>query len=161
MGTKSTAKPTLIVIAWLVMLVVSDLPDILITWLGGPVPSWIFWAKAGFLAAFLVLTLLLARGVAAEPPTVEHQPGPCTVPGQPSVNGTSIMPLSKLETTAWGRLSWAVSLDAGQGAEGFGPAVPLHVPEQGSLRFNAVAGRFSRQKKAHVILNEEDVARLF
>jgi membrane protease YdiL (CAAX protease family) len=39
------------------MLVVSDLPDILITRLGGAIPSWMLWAKTGFLAAFLVLTL--------------------------------------------------------------------------------------------------------
>jgi hypothetical protein len=33
--------------------------------------------------AALVVVLLLARGAAAEPPLVEHQPSPCTVPGQP------------------------------------------------------------------------------
>ena len=47
----------MILTAWAVMLVVSDLPDILITTLGGTIPPWMLWAKAGFLAAFLVLTL--------------------------------------------------------------------------------------------------------
>ncbi len=52
-------KRTLPIVAWAAMLVVSDLPDILITWLGGTIPPWIFWAKAGFLAIFLGLTLLI------------------------------------------------------------------------------------------------------
>ncbi len=39
------------------MLAVSDLPDILVVQAGGSVPGWTFWAKAGFLALFLVLTL--------------------------------------------------------------------------------------------------------
>ena len=51
-----TAKPGLVLTAWVAMLIVSDLPDILMTWLGAPVPSWIFWAKAAFLAVFLGLT---------------------------------------------------------------------------------------------------------
>jgi len=50
------ARHSLPITAWVVMLIVSDLPDILITWLGGPVPSWMFWAKAAFLAVFLGLT---------------------------------------------------------------------------------------------------------
>ncbi len=58
MNGNSTSKRTLTLAAWAVMLAVSDLPDILITWLGGTVPAWIFWAKTGFLAAFLVLTLV-------------------------------------------------------------------------------------------------------
>ena len=52
-----TPRRTMILIAWAVMLVVSDLPDILIATLGGSIPPWILWAKAGFLAAFLALTL--------------------------------------------------------------------------------------------------------
>jgi ABC-type branched-subunit amino acid transport system permease subunit len=55
MNTSPTTKRTLILAAWLVMLIVSDLPDILITTLGGTIPPWMLWAKAGFLAAFLVL----------------------------------------------------------------------------------------------------------
>ncbi|MBN1954689.1 MAG: hypothetical protein JW900_06515, partial [Anaerolineae bacterium] len=51
-------RRTLILTAWVVMLVVSDLPDILIASLGGTIPPWLIWAKAGFLAAFLVLTLV-------------------------------------------------------------------------------------------------------
>jgi len=51
------AKRTMILTAWAVMLAVSDLPDILVTTLGGAIPPWMLWAKAGFLAAFLVLTL--------------------------------------------------------------------------------------------------------
>ena len=42
--------------AWAVMLVVSDLPDILITWQGGSIPFWMFWAKAAFLAIFFGVT---------------------------------------------------------------------------------------------------------
>lgn len=51
-------KPLLIVTAWLAVLAVSDLPDILLNRLGGAVPSWTLWAKVGFLAIFLGLTLL-------------------------------------------------------------------------------------------------------
>ena len=57
METQTAARRTLILAAWLAMLAVSDVPDILITWLGGTVPAWLPWAKAGFLAGFLVLTL--------------------------------------------------------------------------------------------------------
>jgi len=51
-------KPLLIAAAWLGMLAVSDLPDIILNRLGGEVPSWMLWAKVGFLALFLGLTLL-------------------------------------------------------------------------------------------------------
>jgi len=47
----------MILIAWAVMLVVSDLPDILVTTLGGTIPPWTLWAKAAFLVSFLMLTL--------------------------------------------------------------------------------------------------------
>lgn len=57
MNIGPTAKRTLNLAAWVVMLVVSDLPDILITKLGGTIPPWISWAKTGFLFAFFVLTL--------------------------------------------------------------------------------------------------------
>jgi len=59
MNINPAAKRTLPIVAWAAMLVVSDLPDILITWLGGSIPTWIFWAKSGFLAVFLGLTLLI------------------------------------------------------------------------------------------------------
>jgi membrane protease YdiL (CAAX protease family) len=51
------SRRILILTAWAVMLVVSDLPDILITIMGGIIPDWIFWAKTGILSVFLILTL--------------------------------------------------------------------------------------------------------
>ncbi|MGB8984410.1 MAG: CPBP family intramembrane glutamic endopeptidase [Anaerolineales bacterium] len=57
MNNVTAAKRTLPVTAWAAMLIISDLPDILITWLGGSIPAWMFWAKAGFLVLFLGLTL--------------------------------------------------------------------------------------------------------
>jgi membrane protease YdiL (CAAX protease family) len=57
MQTRLNPQRILILTAWVVMLLVSDLPDILVTRLGGSVPTWIFWAKSGFLLAFLLLTL--------------------------------------------------------------------------------------------------------
>ncbi len=59
MNIAPATKRTLPIVAWATMLVVSDLPDMIITWLGGSIPTWIFWAKAGFLAVFLGLTLLI------------------------------------------------------------------------------------------------------
>ncbi|MBN2399131.1 MAG: CPBP family intramembrane metalloprotease [Candidatus Aminicenantes bacterium] len=56
MKSSMNAKHALLLTAWAVMLIVSDLPDMLITWMGGPVPSWMFWAKAVFLAVFFGLT---------------------------------------------------------------------------------------------------------
>lgn len=53
----TATRRVLPIVAWVAMLIVSDLPDIVITWLGGGVPAWLFWAKTGFLAAFLGLTL--------------------------------------------------------------------------------------------------------
>ena len=50
------ARHNLAFTAWAVMLIVSDLPDILIAWQGGAVPSWMFWAKVAFLAVFFGLT---------------------------------------------------------------------------------------------------------
>lgn len=47
--------------AWAAMLAVSDLPDILIIRLGAEPPSWLSWAKAAFVAAFLGLALLARR----------------------------------------------------------------------------------------------------
>jgi len=57
MNTKPVASRILIPTAWLVMLIVSDLPDILLAKLGGIIPPWMFLAKTGFLLAFLGLTL--------------------------------------------------------------------------------------------------------
>jgi len=56
MNNSLAAKHTLPITAWVVMLIVSDLPDMLVTWLGGSPPSWLFWAKAAFLAVFFGLT---------------------------------------------------------------------------------------------------------
>ena len=56
MKSSFTVKQTLTITAWVAMLIVSDLPDMIITWLGGPLPSWMFWAKAAFLAVFFGLT---------------------------------------------------------------------------------------------------------
>ncbi len=58
MDTSRPGKAILAVTAWAAMLVVSDLPDILITYLGGSPPAWLFWAKSGFLLLFLGLTLV-------------------------------------------------------------------------------------------------------
>ncbi len=51
-------KYALPITAWAVMLIVSDLPDILMTRLGVPLPSWMFWGKAVFLAIFFGMTRL-------------------------------------------------------------------------------------------------------
>jgi len=56
MNRSFIGKHVLPVTAWMVMLIVSDLPDILMTWLGVPLPSWMFWAKAAFLAMFFGMT---------------------------------------------------------------------------------------------------------
>jgi len=58
MNTTTVSKRVLIIMAWVAMLVVSDLPDIIITWMGSSIPEWMFWAKAGFMALFLGLTFL-------------------------------------------------------------------------------------------------------
>lgn len=57
MNTTTVARRILVVSAWAAMLVVSDLPDILVVKLGGTAPVWMSWAKTGFLAAFVALTL--------------------------------------------------------------------------------------------------------
>ena len=55
----STAQNRIFTIsAWSIMLLVSDLPDILVTWLGGMIPAWLFWAKVIFLSAILLLVLI-------------------------------------------------------------------------------------------------------
>lgn len=48
---------TLRTAAWAAMLLVSDLPDILLNWLGLPLPGWTHWAKIAFLAVFAAATL--------------------------------------------------------------------------------------------------------
>jgi hypothetical protein len=51
-------KRRLLITAWIAMLIVSDLPDILLTWLGALIPPWMYWAKIAFLVVFLGVTLL-------------------------------------------------------------------------------------------------------
>lgn len=58
MSSSPATRRALIVVAWVVMFVASDLPDVLITWLGGSPPAWMLWAKTGFLVVFLALTLV-------------------------------------------------------------------------------------------------------
>ncbi len=48
-------------IAWPVVLLVSYLPDALWQALGGDSPGWLFWVKAGFLAAVILLSLAWRR----------------------------------------------------------------------------------------------------
>ena len=57
MKSNLIAKRIMILTAWLVMLLVSDLPDILIKSMDGTIPGWLLWAKTGFLATFFLLTL--------------------------------------------------------------------------------------------------------
>jgi len=52
----SRARPLLVLSAWALMLLVSDLPNILLDLSGGE-PTWLLWTKVGLLAAFLVLSL--------------------------------------------------------------------------------------------------------
>ena len=58
MNTTIVSRRALIATAWVAMLLVSDLPDILIVWLGGTIASWLFWAKGGYLVVFYGFTLL-------------------------------------------------------------------------------------------------------
>jgi hypothetical protein len=55
--SSASNKNLLIVTAWAAMLLVSDLPDMLLTWLDSPIPGWLFWAKTGFLAVVLLAAL--------------------------------------------------------------------------------------------------------
>jgi membrane protease YdiL (CAAX protease family) len=53
------ARRLLIITAWVVILAVSDLPDIVWNALTGRVPAPLFWAKVAVLAFFLGMTLLV------------------------------------------------------------------------------------------------------
>jgi membrane protease YdiL (CAAX protease family) len=53
------AHRLLVIIAWVVILAVSDLPDIIWNALAGHVPAPLFWGKVAFLAVFLGMTLLV------------------------------------------------------------------------------------------------------
>lgn len=50
-------KRLLVCGAWLIVLVVSDLPNILSQTFFGEVPGWFFWGKLGFLLVLLILSL--------------------------------------------------------------------------------------------------------
>lgn len=55
---QSTAKPVLfsgVVIAWTVVLLVSDLPDAIWQALAGATPTWLFWVKVGILFVMILL----------------------------------------------------------------------------------------------------------
>ncbi len=56
MNKSLAGQHVLRITAWAAMLIVSDLPDIMMTWLGAAVPPWMFWAKAAFLGVFFALT---------------------------------------------------------------------------------------------------------
>lgn len=43
--------------SWIVILVVSDLPDIIITWMGSSIPGWMFWVKTGFMTLDIPVAL--------------------------------------------------------------------------------------------------------
>ncbi len=55
------AKNVLMPVAWLVTLLISLLPDILLREVGGGTPGWLYWAKVGLMAAVLLLSLLWKR----------------------------------------------------------------------------------------------------
>ncbi len=58
----STSKEIpLNVVAWLVVLLVSDLPNAIWAALAGNPPAWLFWLKAGLLAAVILASLAWAR----------------------------------------------------------------------------------------------------
>ncbi|MBN2392321.1 MAG: CPBP family intramembrane metalloprotease [Anaerolineae bacterium] len=49
-------KRMLVVCAWVSILLISDLPDILYNAIFGEIPDWLMWGKVCFLALFLALT---------------------------------------------------------------------------------------------------------
>jgi len=53
--------------AWLVVLLVSDLPNAIWAALAGDPPAWLFWLKAGILAAVVLVSLAWARIRALRP----------------------------------------------------------------------------------------------
>lgn len=56
MTSASVSKKTMIITAWVLMLLVSDLSDMIVTWQGHPIPSALIWGKIGILVLFLGLT---------------------------------------------------------------------------------------------------------
>ncbi len=57
----SSEKLTLILSAWGLILLISDLPDVIWNAVTGGIPDWLFWAKVGMLGAALALCLLWKR----------------------------------------------------------------------------------------------------
>ncbi len=58
----ATNRPTASIVlpAWLLVLLVSDLPDIVLHHSGfGPAPSWLFWVKLAVIVAFALVTLVV------------------------------------------------------------------------------------------------------
>ncbi len=51
----------LVLFAWLSIVMISDLPDIICKYASGVVPVWMFWGKTGFMAAFLIMCLLYQK----------------------------------------------------------------------------------------------------
>jgi hypothetical protein len=54
-------RKILILSAWISILMISDLPDIICKYTSGAVPEWIFWGKTCFMAAFLILCVLYQK----------------------------------------------------------------------------------------------------
>lgn len=119
MNHSTFAKHALPAAAWAVMLTVSDLPDMLVTWLGGAPPSWMFWAKAAFLAVFfaacrrvrafrplwqyalVLLTLFLALGLTGQLRAAAWFQGRFNYPGVPFIKGfAAVMALDILVALA-------------------------------------------------------------
>ncbi len=55
--TDSSDRKSLSLITWVVMLLVSDVPDALWLETTGAVPGWLFWVKACFLAIVIIISL--------------------------------------------------------------------------------------------------------
>lgn len=54
-----TPKKNLVLIAWIIAILISLLPDILFREITGSLPIWVFWAKVGFGLVFLLLCAIL------------------------------------------------------------------------------------------------------
>jgi membrane protease YdiL (CAAX protease family) len=69
-STQSTAKPasfSSIIIAWTVVLLVSDLPDAIWQALAGATPTWLFWVKVGILFVMILLGWVWKRPYSLHP----------------------------------------------------------------------------------------------
>jgi membrane protease YdiL (CAAX protease family) len=63
LSQKKTQQDNLLIvlIAWILTLLISLLPDILFTELSGSIPIWLYWVKVGLIGALLLASLLLKR----------------------------------------------------------------------------------------------------